>query len=86
MVSTLLHDNETVLLHLQTQRYYTLNATGSQIWRGLSAGLCAAEISTQLATVYDVTPAEAQQLTLALLQELSAEALVQPVVNPTVAT
>lgn len=79
VISTTLHDEEMVLLHLQTQRYYTLNATGTHIWRGLQEGLSIAEVSCRLEAAYAVTLPEAQQATLALVQELAVEALVQPV-------
>lgn len=79
VISTTLHDEEMVLLHLQTQRYYTLNATGTHIWHGLQEGLSIAEVSCRLEAAYAVTLPEAQQATLALVQELAVEALVQPV-------
>ncbi|MBX3009911.1 MAG: PqqD family protein [Caldilineaceae bacterium] len=78
VIATPLQDDETILLHLQTQRYYTLNVTGSQIWQGIREGLCAAEISSRLVARYEVTPAQAEEVTLALFQELAAEALIEP--------
>ena len=29
---------EAVILHLDTKRYYRLNATGAEVWRGLEQG------------------------------------------------
>jgi len=29
---------EAVILHLDTKRYYRLNATGAEIWKGIEAG------------------------------------------------
>jgi hypothetical protein len=37
VIATPLRDGETVLLHLDTKRYYSLNALGGQIWRTLAA-------------------------------------------------
>jgi hypothetical protein len=34
VVDTVLEDGETVLLHLERTTYYSLNPTGTQIWRG----------------------------------------------------
>ena len=79
VLATDLHDDEIVLLNLETQRYYTLNATGSHIWRSLLAGLSVDEAGRQLEATFEVTPQEAQQVTLALVQELADEALLQPV-------
>jgi hypothetical protein len=79
VLATDLHDDEIVLLNFQTQRYYTLNATGSHIWRNLLAGLSVDAASRQLEATFDVTPQEAQQVTLALVQELADQSLVQPV-------
>ena len=79
VIATTLLNDETILLHLQTHQYYTLNATGSHIWRSLGAGRSVAEIAAQLESSFDVKPEEAQQTTLALVEELAQEALVQPV-------
>ena len=76
---TPLADGTGVLLHLDTKFYYTLNATGSHIWRSLLAGLSVAEASRQLEATFEVTAQEAQQVTLALVQELADQSLVQPV-------
>lgn len=29
---------EAVILHLDTKRYYRLNATGAEVWKGIEAG------------------------------------------------
>lgn len=29
---------EAIILHLETKRYYRLNATGAEIWKGIEAG------------------------------------------------
>ncbi len=78
VVDTPLDNDETVLLHLTQSAYYTLNPTGSRIWRGLKAGLCLHEISQSLQQVFEVDAARADRSVLSLVQALSANALVQP--------
>jgi Coenzyme PQQ synthesis protein D (PqqD) len=29
---------EAIILHLETKRYYRLNATGAEVWKGIEAG------------------------------------------------
>lgn len=79
VLATTLSTEETVLLDLQSNSYYSLNETGAQIWHGLSHGLPLGEISRQLMASYTVTLAEADAAVLALLRDLTAENLVQPV-------
>ena len=78
VLATTLSTEETVLLDLQSNSYYSLNETGAHIWHGLSQGLPLGEISQQLMAHYTVTLAEADAAVLALLRELTAENLVQP--------
>jgi len=79
VLATTLSNQETVLLHVQTNYYYTLNATGAQIWQGLSEGRALGEICQALVTHYTLTLAEAEAAVLALLRDLTAENLVQRV-------
>ena len=37
VIATPLRDGETVLLHLDTKRYFSLNATGGLLWRALGS-------------------------------------------------
>lgn len=82
VLATALSDQEMVLLHLQSSYYYSLNETGAKIWQGLSQGRTLGEISQMLMDQYTLTPAEAEQAVLALLDELAAENLAQPVALP----
>lgn len=79
---TTLSTQEMVLLNLQTNAYYSLNETGAHIWQGLSRGLTLSEISRQLTASYTITLAEAEAAVLALLNDLTAEQLVQPLSLP----
>ncbi|MFN8492584.1 MAG: PqqD family protein [Caldilineaceae bacterium] len=82
VLATTLSNQETVLLHVQSNYYYTLNETGAQIWQGLSQRRTLDEISQTLVAQYAITLAEAEQAVLALLRDLTAENLVQPVDTP----
>jgi len=43
-----------VVLHFDSGKYYTLNATGSLIWKGIMNGLSQAEILDQMCEEYDI--------------------------------
>ncbi|ETX00033.1 PqqD family protein [Candidatus Entotheonella palauensis] len=78
VVDTPLDNDETVLLHLTRSAYYTLNPTGSRIWRGLKQGWSLQDISHSLQQVFEVDAQRADRSVLALVQELSENELVQP--------
>ncbi|MFN8488222.1 MAG: PqqD family protein [Caldilineaceae bacterium] len=82
VLSTTLSNQETVLLHMQSNYYYSLNETGVSIWQGLSQGRTLNEISQILVDQYAITLAEAEQAVLTLLNDLIAEHLVQPMTTP----
>ena len=77
VVDTELDDQETVLLHLESKTYYTLNLTGTRIWQGLKQGRTLAEISRRLQEEFDVEANRAEHSVLALVDELSRQGLVQ---------
>ena len=72
-------DDGTVVLNMRTKRYYSLNETGATVWRMLEEDAPVAEIAAQLIIIYDVTEATAIETVEALLRELEAEALINPV-------
>lgn len=78
VLATALSNQETVLLHVQSNYYYTLNETGAQIWQALSQGRTLGEITQWLVAHYAINPAEAEQAVFALLRDLAAEHLIQP--------
>lgn len=82
VLATTLSNEETVLLDLQSNSYFSLNETGSHVWQGLCQGLTLGDISRQLVASYTITLAEAEAAVLALLHELTAENLVQPPAVP----
>ena len=67
VVDTTLDDGETVLLHLESTTYYSLNGTGTRIWHGLKAGRSVQEISQQLQAEFAVEGAHADRSVLTLV-------------------
>jgi hypothetical protein len=65
-----------VVLHMRTKRYYSLNETGTFVWRRLEDGIPPAEIVTQLVNEYDVGVTEAEMAVARLLDELAQESLI----------
>jgi Coenzyme PQQ synthesis protein D (PqqD) len=77
VVVTELENEDTVLLHLGTKMYYTLNETGVRIWQMLRSGLRIAEISDRLQAEFEVTPEKAKESVMNLVNELINEKLVE---------
>ena len=68
--------DEVVLVHLKTNRIFSLSPTGARFWELLSDGRSRTEIEAALLREYDVTP---QQVTVevdSLVRALGAERLV----------
>jgi Coenzyme PQQ synthesis protein D (PqqD) len=78
VVDTVLEEGDTVLLHLATTTYYSLNVTGTRIWHGLKQGWTLREISQRLQAEFVVEPERADQSVLALVTALCQHQLVQP--------
>jgi hypothetical protein len=76
VVDTPLDDEETVLLHLETKTYFTLNSTGGHIWRGLKAGKELDQIVAELEQAYDVTREHAESSARELIAGLEQRGLV----------
>lgn len=77
VVSTEIDEDESVLLSLETQQYYTLNETGSRIWELLSSGHDAEAIASAITEEWDTTHDEALEYVRSFLQELSDEGLAE---------
>ena len=76
VVLTKLQNGETVLLHLGTQTYFTLNETGTKIWQLMSEGSTLGEIAQTLQDQYDVNPDQARQSVFDLTAVLADAKLV----------
>lgn len=69
-------EDGTVLLHMGTKRYFSLNDTGAEIWRMLEQQVAVSEIPARLTATYDVTLAEAHLAVAELLATLAEQGLV----------
>ena len=81
VVSTTIDEDESVLLHLERQQYYSLNETGSHIWRLLTEGRDASAIADAMTKKWTVSFDEARRTVRAFLGELREEGLVRRPAN-----
>jgi hypothetical protein len=68
-------DGETILIHLGTGTYYSLDGAGATIWNLLAAGLSEDEVTARLASGGGVDPAAVEQAVGSLAVELLREEL-----------
>lgn len=73
---TNLDESESVLLHMKTKQYYSLNETGTFIWDAFQQGATVADIAERLTEVYDVEFDEAERYVASFFDDLSQEGLV----------
>ena len=69
--------DEVVLVHLKTNRIFSLRPTGARFWELLSVGQSRPEIEAALMREYDVTPDAVSTEIDSLVRTLGAEQLVQ---------
>jgi hypothetical protein len=77
VLCTALPNGDSVLLHLGTQTYYSLNETGTQIWQLAGQGLTLEAIGQAIEARYEVTPDLARQSVIELTASLAAERLLE---------
>lgn len=77
IVFTRLDATEAVLLHLDTQRYYSLNETGAHLWELLDGGRSPADLAQALHHAYDITSEEALNVVQAFVDVLQRDGLIQ---------
>ena len=70
-------DGETVLLHLGSGRYYTLNRIGTAIWEFCTGGNTISDIHQALCNRFDVSPERAHDNLVTLVNQLDQEGLLQ---------
>jgi len=75
VVTELDGENESVLLHLGTKKYYTLNETGVRIWKLLCDGFKTDELIHKLCDEYAVSATSAEKSVTELIQSLLEEEL-----------
>jgi len=68
-------DGETILIHLGTGTYYSLDGVGAQIWGLLAAGASQSEVAADVASGSDADPAAVEQAVELLVEELLREEL-----------
>jgi Coenzyme PQQ synthesis protein D (PqqD) len=71
-------EDDSVLVHLKTNKIYALNETGSRLWELLVAGHDSESIKRELQREYDAEPQEIEREVESLLASLTAEELVSP--------
>ncbi|HEX5583909.1 PqqD family protein [Gaiella sp.] len=69
--------DEVVLVHLRTNRIFSLSPTGARLWELLSDGMSRPEIEQQLRDEYDVSREAVSAEIDSLVATLEAEALVR---------
>lgn len=65
-----------VVLNMRTKRYYSLNETGTVIWRLLEDAVEPPDIVARLVQQYDVDVVAAERAVNGLLADLTSESLV----------
>jgi hypothetical protein len=68
-------DDGMVLVHLRTNRIYSLNPTGARLWTLLSAGVDRAALRKQLLAEFAVGPEQLDREIAALLQTFADQGL-----------
>jgi len=76
VVAALMPDGETVLMHLRTGRYFSLNATGSLLWELIASSAHPDAMTQALSDRFEVTPGTARDSVFELLRDLEAHQLI----------
>jgi hypothetical protein len=67
---------ETIIVHLSTGCYFSLEGAAVDVWDGISAGHSVDAIVAELAARYDATPEHIDESVRRLLDELRSEELI----------
>jgi Coenzyme PQQ synthesis protein D (PqqD) len=68
-------EDGTVVLHMGTKRYYSLNETGAAVWRMLEQEVPVSEVPARLRAEFDVAVEEADLAVNELLATLAEQQL-----------
>jgi hypothetical protein len=71
-------DGETVIIHLERGLYYSLDATGAEVWQRVAAGQSTTEVSDSLASRFPSQRADVDAAVVALVDRLRSEELIVP--------
>ena len=69
--------DETVLLDLDTEQYYSLDGIGARVWQWIVEGLAPHEIESRLIDGYDATPETIRADLASLLRQLEGAGLIR---------
>ena len=69
-------EGETLVIHLPSGNYFSLNAVGTEIWENIDGKRTARELAEIVAAEYDVDPERAQADGVNLISDLAGEGLV----------
>ena len=69
-------DDETLVIHLPSGNYFSLNAVGTQVWISIDGKRTVRELAEIVSAEYDVDPERAQVDVLNLINDLVSEGLV----------
>lgn len=75
-VKSVIDPDGAVLLDLRKGKYYSLNGTGTQIWRSLEAGRSIGEIEAELGGAGDIPAENVRDDVRAFIEGLQAKQLV----------
>jgi hypothetical protein len=70
-------EGEVMVIDLTTGSYYSLRNSGAEIWQAVDRGDAEGEIGDALALRYAAPPAEIRSAVAQLLEQLSAEGLIE---------
>ncbi len=70
-------DDEIVLMHVESGKYYSLNAVGSAVWKQLSSPRSLSELCDLVVDEFEVDPETCRRDVEALLEDLLGLDLVQ---------
>ena len=70
-------ENDAVLLHMKTDRFYNLNRTGARFWELLNEGHDLVRIQEQMLREFDVEPAALEKEIKDMIVTLQKEDLVR---------
>jgi hypothetical protein len=76
VVFTEMENGESVLLHLETNQYFSLNETGTLIWQEIIKAHDLGKIGQELETIFEVTSEQATRSVIELVGKLVSEKLV----------
>ena|SRR5579862_6323671 len=74
-IVTAKHGDDTVLLDVISENYYSLNATGSRIWQWLCDDVAPADLAHRLQETFGVSEDRARVDVLRLLQQCAESSL-----------